>query len=284
MNGFLIINKPAGITSFGVCSKIKKMFNEPHVGHTGTLDPDTVGVLVIALGKACKTMSLLNEHDKEYQTTILFGKSSDTLDASGNIVEDVKVDINKDELIKALNILSSSKTQIPPMYSAIKKDGVKMYDLARKGIELELEARNINIYSYDASELYEIDGYKAIDVRLSVSKGFYVRSYARDLGKMLGVPSLMYKLTRIKAGNFDIKDSVMLDDIKEDSVISIDNVFENLEVLEVNDYIAHLVENGVTLDERQIKTKEPFRIKHNGKLIAIYSPISEYKYKPIVIL
>lgn len=284
MNGFLLINKEKGITSFGVCNKIKHIFNEPHVGHTGTLDPDTTGVLVIALGKACKLMPLLNEHDKSYKTTILFGKSTNTLDISGEVLKDIKCDISKEALNKALEELKNRTKQKPPMFSAIKKNGIKMYDLARKGIEVELEARDIKIYDYKASDIYDIDGYKAVDILLDVSKGFYVRSYARDLGEILGVPSLMYSLCRTSAGDFKIEKCVNLCDATDNSVLSIDDVFNDLEVLNVNDYIAHLAKNGVTLDERQIKTNKPFKVKHDNKLVAIYSPVSEYKYKPIVIL
>ena len=106
MDGFFIVNKPKGITSFGVCNKIKHLTGEKHVGHTGTLDPDTTGVLVVGVGKACKLMSLLNEHDKEYETTIMLGKSSDTLDISGNILEDVKTNISNDNILNAMNSLS----------------------------------------------------------------------------------------------------------------------------------------------------------------------------------
>lgn len=282
MDGFLIINKPKGITSFGVCNKIKHLFNERHVGHTGTLDPDTTGVLVIGLGKACKLMSLLNEHDKEYQTTIMLGKSSDTLDISGNIIEDNVTNISDDDIKNALFELSKRESQIPPMYSAIKVNGKKMYELAREGKQVDLKPRDIKIYNYELIDIKRIDGYQAIDIKLSVSKGFYVRSYARDLGEILNVPSLMFLLDRLSAGDYKKSDSIDLDDIKEKDIISIENMFD-FKKIEVNDYMARLVKNGIYLDERQIITNECFKVYNNSKLIAIYEPF-EGKYRPLVIL
>ena len=141
MDGFLIINKNKGITSFGVCNKIKKVFNEKHVGHTGTLDPSTTGVLVVAIGKACKTLKLLEEHKKEYKTTILFGMSSDTFDMDGKILNDNKIIVDKEKVLEAIRIVSKYKEQIPPMFSAIKVNGKKMYELARKGESIELKPR-----------------------------------------------------------------------------------------------------------------------------------------------
>lgn len=286
MDGFLIINKDKGITSFGVCNKLKHLTNTKHVGHTGTLDPNTTGVLVVTLGQACKTLPLLIEHTKEYKTTILFGKRTDTLDICGKVIADSNKEISNEDIFKAIDDVSKYKKQVPPMFSAIKKDGVKMYDLARKGEEIALEARNVTVNSYKIlSDVYEIEGYKAIDVYLNTSKGYYVRSFARDLGDLLGVPSLMYSLERLSSGQFRIENSVKLDnpDILN-HLISIEDVFKDLPRLSVDDYTAHLAENGVVLDERQIKTEEAFLIYNKNKLIAIYKPVDKYKYKPVIIL
>lgn len=283
MDGFYIINKPKGITSFGVCNKIKHITGEKHVGHTGTLDPDTTGVLVVGVGKACKLMSLLNEHDKEYETIILLGKSSDTLDISGTIIDDYKTNISNDDIFNAVDALSKKEEQIPPMYSAIKVNGKKMYELAREGKNIELKERNVKVYYYKIKKIFNINGYQAIDIIIKVSKGFYVRSFARDLGKILGVPSLMYELVRTSAGDFDIRDSIKLEDININDIISIDSMFD-FEKLYANDFIAKLAKNGVTFDERQIITDKPFKIYNNNELIAIYEPVGNNKYKPIVIL
>ena len=285
MDGFLIINKNKGITSFGVCNKIKKVFNEKHVGHTGTLDPSTTGVLVVAIGKACKTLKLLEEHKKEYKTTILFGMSSDTFDMDGKILSDNKIIVDKEKVLEAIRIVSKYKEQIPPMFSAIKVNGKKMYELARKGESIELKPRKCFVNSYRVlSDIYLIDGYMAIDIYLNVSKGFYVRSFIRDVGEILGVDTIMYNLERLSSGDFKIEDSVFLDDDLEKNIISIETVFSNYEKLYVNDFVAHLVKNGVTLDERQIITTKPFLIYNNDNLLAIYEPVDKNKYKPVVIL
>ncbi len=286
MDGFLIINKEKGITSFGVCNKIKKITNTKHVGHTGTLDPNTTGVLVVSLGKACKTLELLKEHTKEYKTTILFGKTSDTLDICGNILESRPTNINIKDVLSAIDIVSKKQTQVPPMFSAIKKNGVKMYELARLGQTVELEERDVHINNYKIlSDIYLIDGYQAIDVYLNTTKGFYVRSFVRDVADVLKTYALMYNLERISSGQFNIRESVSLNDARLDAhIISIEEVFKNLDKIEVNDFMAKLVLNGVVLDERQIKTDKEFLVYNNDKLIAIYKPYEEYKYKAVVIL
>ena len=286
MDGFLIINKDKGITSFGVCNKLKKITNTKHVGHTGTLDPNTTGVLVVLLGKACKTLPLIIEHTKEYKTTILFGKSSDTLDSSGKILEDRFVDISKDELLNAIDKVSKYSEQVPPMFSAIKVDGKKMYSLAREGLEIELKPRKVCVNSYKVlSDIYDLDGYKAIDLYLNTTKGFYVRSFIRDVAQILGVPALMQELERISSGNFNIKDSNKLDSPNLlDHIIPIEEVFKNLDKLEVKDYLVPLVKNGVVLDERQIVTDKPFLVYNRGTLLAIYDVVMTNKYKPVVIL
>jgi len=284
MDGFIIINKDKGLTSYDICHKLKRILGTKHVGHTGTLDPDATGVLVVAFNKATKLMKLLEEHSKEYTTTVLFGKSSDTLDITGKILEDVVCDINYNELIIAIDKIKSYTEQVPPMYSAIKVNGQKMYDLARQNKTVDLPPRPITINKIDIlSDLYDINGYKAIDLHIDVSKGFYVRSFCRDLGMLLGVPSLMYSLQRDRSGVFDIKDSCKLDDDVVNHILGIEDVFKDLEILNVNDFEAKLCLNGVVFDERQIKTDKPFRIYHNDKLIAIYEPVDTYKYKPVVL-
>ncbi len=286
MDGFLIINKDKGITSFGVCNRIKKLTNTKHVGHTGTLDPNTTGVLVVSLGKACKTLELLKEHTKEYKTTILFGKTSDTLDVCGNVIDFGPTNLNIKDVIDSISLVAKKDKQVPPMFSAIKKNGVKMYELARKGEVVELPERDVHINNYKIlSDIYTLDGYQAIDVYLNTSKGFYVRSFVRDVADTLNTKALMYNLDRISSGQFNIKDSIKLDDDNiESKIISIEEVFKNLDKLEVNDFMAKLVLNGVVLDERQIKTDKEFLVYNNNRLIAIYKPYEEYKYKAVVIL
>lgn len=285
MDSFIVIDKPKGLTSHDVCNKLKRIFNTSHIGHTGTLDPNTTGVLVVAINKACKLMPLLLEHTKEYNTTVLFGKSSDTLDITGNILEDKKCDIDLNSLDKAILELKEQKYQIPPKYSSIKVNGKKLYEYARAGKEVEIAKRDVTIYSLKrTSDIYEIDGYKCVDLYMKVSKGFYVRSLCRDLGQILGVPSLMAELDRESSGDFNKSMAIKLDDPNIlNKTISIKDVFKNLESLTVNDYMKKLILNGVVLDERQIKTDKPFMVYNNDKLIAIYDVYKEFKYKPVVL-
>lgn len=286
MDGFLIINKDKDMTSHDVCSKIKRIFKTAKVGHTGTLDPNTTGVLVVAINRATKLMPLLLEHTKEYETTVLFGKSSDTYDITGKITNEQVVNNITNEMIDLeLEKIKNLDTQIPPIYSSIKVNGKKLYEYARKNQEVKIEPRKVTIYELKrTSDVYLVDGYLCVDLYMKTSKGFYVRSLCKDLGDMLNVPSLMLELNRISSGDFHINDSVKLSDEDIfDHVISIEEVFSNNEKLIVNDYIGKLVLNGVVLDERQIKTDKYISVYLNDTLIAIYEPYEVYKYKPVVI-
>jgi tRNA pseudouridine55 synthase len=228
-------------------------------------------------------MKLINEHDKTYITKIVFGYDSDTLDIDGNITDNISMSFTNDMLINALNELKNSTKQIPPMVSAIKIDGKKMYELARKGIEIDIPARDIKIYNYEIlSEMKLVDNHLEVDILLDVSKGFYVRSFARDLGKLLGGCAIMKELRRIKTGYFDIKMANKIENITTSNIVSIYDIFKFKRV-QVNDYIAKLVKNGIILDERQVIINEPFYVINNNEVIAIYEPFEENKYKPLLI-
>lgn len=283
MDGFIFVDKPKGLTSQSVCLRLKKKLNLNKCGHNGTLDPSTTGLLVVGCDKATKLMKLINEHDKTYITTIVFGLDSDTLDTDGSITNDIKMEFNLCDLNEALMELKNTNKQVPPMVSAIKIDGKKMYELARKGIEIDIPARDITIYNYEIlSDLRLVDNHYEIDILLDVSKGFYVRSFARDLGKLLGGCAIMKELRRVKAGQFDIDMATNFDDISNEHIISIFDVFK-FQRVNVNDYIAKLVKNGVVLDERQVIINEPFYVINNNEVIAIYEPVEDKKYKPIII-
>ena len=283
MDGFLIIDKPKGMTSLSVCNRIKYNLGLNKAGHSGTLDPDATGVLVVACNRATKLIKLINEHDKEYIATIVFGLNSDTLDMDGNITDDIKMDVDLASIKEKMAILKEMKEQIPPMTSAIKVNGRKLYEYQRKGIEIKREPRPINIYESEiVSDLRYIDSHYEIDIRLKVSKGFYVRSYAHDLGEALGGFAILKGLRRTMAGSFNISMAKPLEGLIPDDIIPIDMFFRFPRV-EVNDYIAGLVMNGVTLDKRQTNLKEPFYVCNNDRIIAIYEYIEDNKYKPILI-
>lgn len=285
MDGFLIINKEKGYTSFDVCNKIKHKFNEKHVGHTGTLDPNACGVLVVSLGKACKTLNLINDKTKEYLCTIEFNRSYDTIDPTGKMTGETNKKLTIEEIKEKLEIVSKMTKQVPPAFSALKVNGKRSYDLARNGIEVIHEARDITIYSTEIrSDLKEEKGLYYLDIYLKVSRGFYVRSFVKDLCDLLSVCGNMYNLTRLSSGSFDIDNAKKIDEVEMSDVIKIEEAFNYLDKLEVKDYLIKLIENGVTLDERQIETDKPFIVTNKGKNIAIYEPVMKNKYKRVVLL
>ena len=283
MDGFILVDKPKGMTSLSVCNKIKYMLNLNKCGHSGTLDPNTTGILVVACNRATKLLKLINEHDKEYIATISFGYDSDTLDIDGNITADILMNFTMDDLKQKVEEISKSCEQIPPMTSAIKINGKKLYEYQRKGIEIELKPRKTKIYNYEIlSELRNVNGHLEFDILLNVAKGFYVRSFARDLGKLLGGCAILKELRRTKAGNFNVSDSKLLNEITSSDIKKITEIFK-MPSLEVNDYIKGLVLNGVVLDERQIDIDVPFYVTNNCDIIAIYEVVEPKKYKPIII-
>lgn len=284
MNGFFLIDKPEGKTSSNVVINIKKNLKLKKCGHNGTLDPNTTGLMVVGCNEATKLMKFINEHDKAYITTIIFGMDSNTLDIYGNISEDFEMNFSEKDLEQALSKIQLMTKQIPPMVSAIKIDGKKLYELERKKIEVAIEARDIKIDKITKlSNLRKVDGHLEIDLEIQCSKGFYVRSFARDLGALLGGKAIMKKLRRIRSGEFYVDNAISLEDVSFDKMISIEELFPNFDKLVVNDYISKLAYNGVVFDERQIKTDKPFYVYNRNKMIAIYEPVGEYKYKPVII-
>ena len=284
MDGFFLVDKPKGITSQAVVNRIKKKFNLNKCGHTGTLDPDTTGLLVVGCDNATKLIKYLNEHDKCYETTIVFGFETTTLDISGEITNKKVMSVTIEEVLEALAKLKQTTLQIPPMVSAIKIQGKKLYEYERKNINIEVAPRPIRIYDLAImSSLRIVDGFYEIDIKVACSKGFYVRSFARDLGRLLGGFATMKSLRRIKSGNFLVSSSIPLDSLKASDIILIEDVFKEFDLYECDDFLANLISNGVVLDERQIITDRPFYIKHKGNIIAIYEPFASNRYKPVVI-
>ena len=282
MDGFIIVNKPKDMTSHAVCNKIRSIMHTKKVGHSGTLDPLATGVLVVAVGKATKLINYLENQDKTYVAEALFGIQTDSYDILGN-------DLNKDDLSNPtdseintqLEILKGSESQIPPIYSAIKVNGKKLYDYAKNGEMVEILPRKIKIHSLKrVSNIID----KKVSIEVSANKGFYVRSLINDLGTMLNTYAVMSNLIRTKAGKYDISISQTLEEIKENGPIihSIEDTFSHLKRIDVNDYMAKLVLNGVILDERQFSLNEMFKIYHNDKLIAIYEPFDDKKYKLVI--
>lgn len=249
MNGILIVNKPEGITSQGVVSKVKKALNVKKVGHTGTLDPLATGVLPILIGNSTKLSKYLIEHDKTYRAVIKLGEKSSTGDREGEIVETKQVSENleKSNIETALQSFLGKQTQTPPIYSAIKVNGKKLYEYAREGKEVEIPSREIEIYKI---ELIEFDREnKTVEFEVSCSKGTYIRTLCEDIAESLGTTGFMLSLNRVKVDRFDLRDSFTIEDIENGNykLISMEELFKDFPKIELNKRKLELFLNGVNL-------------------------------------
>ena len=237
MNGILNVLKPPGMTSFDVVAYLRGLLKIKKIGHTGTLDPGAVGVLPVCIGKATKTIEYLDK-DKVYRAELTLGISTDTQDGLGRVVKEAKVNSSKDEIVAAVKSFVGSYSQLPPMYSAIKKNGKKLYELARSGIEVERSPREVTIHFINILSIKE----NKIIFDVGCSKGTYIRTLCSDIGERLGCGGHMSFLVRMKAGCFTIKNSLTLERIKEmvenDTIekafTGIEEVFEDFERICLN--------------------------------------------------
>lgn len=240
-DGILIINKEMNMTSHDVVAKARKILKTKKIGHTGTLDPMATGVLVLCVGAATKLVDYLICDEKIYDVEMQFGIRTDTGDVTGNIIEekDVCVAQNYKEIFKTF---IGKQKQIPPMYSAIKKDGVKLYELARKGIEIEREARDIEIF-----DIYNITDINDNKVKFSVhcSKGTYIRVLCEDIASKLGNVATMSRLNRVKTGKFSIESAKLITEISENDIVPMENIFENRFL--INENLLKKLVNGMTI-------------------------------------
>ena len=251
LDGIIIVNKEQGYTSNDVVQIVKKTFNEK-VGHTGTLDPMATGVLPVLVGKGTLLSKYLINHDKIYVATLKLGIKTDTGDITGNILEEKDVSdrcLQKDNIQKVLEEIKGEQEQIPPMYSAIKVNGKKLYEYARKGQKIDIEPRIINIYN---TELLSIDEEnKEIKFRVSCSKGTYIRTLCENIAGKLETIGTMSALNREKVGEFEINQAIKISDIKENfntkKLISLESFFEDKDKIELSprSYVAFI--NGVKL-------------------------------------
>lgn len=227
--GFLNVYKPKGITSHDVVNKLRKITGIKQIGHTGTLDPFAQGVLPICIGKATRLIEYLSD-DKEYLATVQFGANTDTYDIEGKVTETFDKKINNDELVLALKKFEGEISQIPPIYSAIKKGGKKLYEYARNNEKIEIEPRKINIYKIELKEFDEVKN--CAKILISCSKGTYIRSIAYDLGKILGSGGYLTDLVRTKAGKFFVENSIKLEDFESEEIV-LQNLINPLKMLDL---------------------------------------------------
>lgn len=249
MNGVIIIDKPVGITSFDVVRRMRKLANIKKIGHTGTLDPLASGVLPVCIGKATKLSNYLMSEKKKYRAELKLGITTDTYDREGKVINECDNSLNEEDVIKAIKSFIGDITQIPPMYSALKVNGKKLYELAREGIEIDRKGREISISSIDIISISL--PYVTFDVECS--KGTYIRSLCYDIGEKLNVGGTMWNLRRLGSGHFKIDDSISLDKISNTDInnylIPIDEILslEGYEKIKVTNKIERLLSNGVRI-------------------------------------
>ena len=226
-DGILIVDKPQGFTSHDVVAKIRKIIGTKKVGHTGTLDPMATGVLVVCVGAATKLVEYFTAKDKIYEAKIKLGIKTDTADITGNIIEtsDINVirSISEEKIREVIKTFIGKQKQVPPMYSSIKVNGMKLYEYARKGIEVKIEPRDIEIFDiFDV----KVDG-DEITYTVHCSKGTYIRSLCEDIAKKLGTVGTMSYLRRIKTGEFLIENAITIEEIQEEKIYPIEKLFDN---------------------------------------------------------
>lgn len=250
MDGIIIINKPKNCTSHDIVRKAKKAFNEK-VGHTGTLDPNATGVLPLLVGKGTQIAKYIINHDKIYEATLQLGEKTDTADVEGVVIETkciLEESLQTEIVNKVLQSFIGKQEQIPPIYSAIKVNGKKLYDYARKGEEVEIQPRQIEIYNM---ELIKIDVQnKTVEFRVHCSKGTYIRTLCENIAEKLGTVGYMKELNRTKVGEFSIDDSITIEELENanyNNFITVEDYFENYKNINLNEKKLQLFLNGVQL-------------------------------------
>lgn len=266
MDGLLIINKPKGYTSHDIVNIVKKQLNITKVGHAGTLDPNATGVLPVLIGNATKISKYLIEHDKVYIAELKLGEKSSTGDLEGEIIEKKSVPkLNEDQIKDTLKLFLGKQQQIPPMYSSIKINGKKAYEYARKGLKVEMEPREIEIMNISLIKFQD----NIITFKVKCSKGTYIRVLCEDIAKSLGTVGLMKELCRIKVNEFDIKNSVTLNDIKNGNVqvINIEEIFKLQSCIKLNNRETKLFLNGVKLSNNKLDGL--YRVYNNNVFLGL---------------
>ena len=259
MDGILCIDKPEGMTSFLCVAVVRRLLGVKKIGHAGTLDPNATGVLPLLIGRATKTLDRLPVHDKSYTATLRFGAVSDTLDAWGEVRQTGKPIPTLEQIQAVLPQFRGEILQIPPMTSALKKDGVRLYDLARQGIEIEREARPITVYELELLDYNQQEG--LLTLHCACSKGTYIRTLCDDLGRVLGCGAVMTALRRTAAAGYPLSDCITLDEAKqlaeegslESRILPIETALAAYPAITVSAPQAQRFRNGGALDLVRLK-------------------------------
>jgi len=261
LDGIINIYKDKGFTSHDVVAVVRRTINQKKVGHTGTLDPDATGVLPVCVGKATKLADYIMAAEKTYIAEVTLGVTTDTLDSSGNVIETKEVNFSEEEIKNAVMSFVGEQEQIPPMYSAIKINGKKLYELAREGKEVDRKARRINIFDIEILSLEMPD---KIKIKVDCSKGTYIRTLCGDIGQKLGCGAHMSSLERTRSGSFVKENSITLDELKnlcengesDRVLLSMEKAVEKYKKITVSPKAEKLLYNGAKIYENYFKNEE----------------------------
>lgn len=278
MNGLIIINKEKNMTSHDVVSRTRRILKTKRIGHTGTLDPNATGVLVLCVDEGTKLVPYLEQDSKTYYTEVILGLETDTYDITGNIIKEEHRDFSVDEINDVLKSFVGTYNQLPPIYSSIKVNGKKLYQYARNNEKVEIQPRPVKInFIFWNNEIYDYNGYKSIKIEVDVSKGTYIRSLCHDIGEKLSCCACMGELERTRSGKFHIEQAVTLEDLENGNY----KVVEMLDALNYpvinidNDELLKKVNNGMKIKsyivENILKSKpELITFVVDNRLKAIY--------------
>ena len=285
INGIVNIYKEKGYTSHDVVAVLRKVVGQKKIGHTGTLDPDATGVLPVCLGRATKVCELLTDHDKTYEALLLLGNTTDTQDISGEVLEERNPgDLTEEEVCSCIESFIGEYDQIPPMYSALKVNGKKLYELAREGKTVERKSRRVQIHGIRILEM----NLPHVRMKVDCSKGTYIRTLCHDIGEKLQVGGCMEELERTKVGRFLKEDAVTLDEVRQkmeqgegaELFTPLDQIFAELPAVTVTDAKAWMSYNGNDLPERFLLEKEEWT---DGQEVRVYDSrknfIGLYQYR-----
>ena len=280
-SGIINVYKEAGYTSFDVVARLRGILKIKKIGHTGTLDPDATGVLPVCVGKATKLCDMLTDKDKVYECVMMLGVETDTYDLSGKVLSRNSVTASEEEIVNVINSFVGDIMQVPPMYSALKVNGKKLYELAREGKEVERKPRPVTIFSIDILNI----SLPEVSIRIHCSKGTYIRSLCHDVGEVLGCGCAMKSLVRTRVSMFDIADARTLDEIErivkagnlDGIMLKVDQAFEGMEtvfVIPTEDAIKHAV-NGVPIPATDVFA-ESISGFEDGRRYRIYLPDNRF--------
>ena len=270
-SGILVVEKPAGWTSMDVCAKLRGVFHEKRVGHGGTLDPMATGILPVFIGRATRAVEFAEKSDKEYIAGLKLGVVTNTQDTTGEILEEHSVQVSREQLEAALEKFRGDILQVPPMFSAIKINGKKLYELARKGREVERPARPVTI---KALELLDQQGEDLYIIRVRCTKGTYIRTLCHDIGQYLGCGGCMASLRRAAAAGFDGEDAWPMERIvaaehPEELLLPVDTLFQDRPELVLSPAVEKKVRNGMTAVMPSLVPGEYRAYAQNGAFLAL---------------